>query len=79
MIGPVPQTEDDFFGKRRVFDLRGRELTVDYSKKPARISDAQGAELSVARRRCSTGPIGSERIPWAGTCSCGSYTGRAFP
>ena len=65
MLGLVPQIEDDMFSKRRVYELRGARIVVDYRKKPVALSDGSGTQLSVTRKNVWN------RTYWFGTDAVG--------
>lgn len=65
MLGLVPQVEDDMFSKRRVYELRGARIVVDYKKKPVSISDGSGAQLSITKKKVWN------RTFWFGTDAVG--------
>ncbi len=50
MLGPIQQTEDDIFSKRRMYDLHGETILVDYRKKPVTLSGESGARLTIGRK-----------------------------
>ncbi|MBN2049482.1 MAG: ABC transporter permease [Spirochaetales bacterium] len=66
LIRPIPMIREDGIGKKMFFQVAGRDVVIDYSKRPPELTDGSGVPFDIYRRVWSreyllgTDPLGRD-------------------